>query len=62
MTATVRVGTCAWVEKGLIADWYPQTATSAEARLRFYAEHFDTVEVDSTFYAVPAVATVRGWR
>ena len=29
--------------------------------LRFYAEHFDTVEINSTFYGVPAVATARGW-
>jgi uncharacterized protein YecE (DUF72 family) len=27
-----------------------------------YARAFDTVEVDSTFYAVPPVSTVRGWR
>ncbi|MFM7248228.1 MAG: DUF72 domain-containing protein, partial [Actinomycetota bacterium] len=61
MTATVRVGTCAWVEKGLIADWYPPTATSAEARLRFYAEHFDTVEVDASYYAIPAERTTFNW-
>ncbi len=61
MTATVRVGTCAWVEKGLIADWYPSTATTAEARLRFYAEHFDTVEVDSSYYAIPAERTTYNW-
>ena len=29
--------------------------------LAFYAEHFDTVEVNSTFYRVPAVATVEKW-
>ncbi len=61
MSATVRVGTCAWVEKGLIADWYPATATTAEARLRFYAEHFDTVEVDSSYYAIPAERTTHNW-
>ena len=61
MSATIRVGTCAWVEKGLIADWYPSTATTAEARLRFYAEHYDTVEVDSSYYAIPAERTVYNW-
>jgi len=61
VTATVRVGTCAWVEKGLIADWYPPTATSAEARLRVYAEHFDTVEVDASYYAIPAERTTFTW-
>lgn len=29
--------------------------------LGFYAEHFDTVEINSTFYGVPAPATARGW-
>ena len=29
--------------------------------LAFYAEHFDTVEVNSTFYRVPAVHAVRSW-
>lgn len=61
MSAELRVGTCAWVEKGLIADWYPKTATTAEARLRYYAEHFDTVEVDSSYYAIPAERTVFNW-
>lgn len=61
MTATVRLGTCAWVEKGLIADWYPPHTSTAEARLRFYAEHFDTVEVDSSYYAIPAERTTYNW-
>jgi uncharacterized protein YecE (DUF72 family) len=61
MSATIRVGTCAWVEKGLIEGWYPPHATSAEARLRFYAEHFDTVEVDASYYAIPSARTTAGW-
>ena len=61
MSAEIRVGTCAWVEKGLIADWYPKTATTAEARLRYYAEHYDTVEVDSSYYAIPQERVVANW-
>jgi uncharacterized protein YecE (DUF72 family) len=30
--------------------------------LGFYAEHFHTVEVDSTFYACPTARTVENWR
>jgi uncharacterized protein YecE (DUF72 family) len=37
----------------MIKRWYPPGVTSAKARLRYYAERFDTVEVDSTFYALP---------
>lgn len=29
--------------------------------LTFYAEHFDTVEINSTFYGVPSPATARRW-
>jgi uncharacterized protein YecE (DUF72 family) len=34
---------------------------SAEARLRFYASVFDVVEVNSSYYAIPDVLTVRRW-
>ena len=30
--------------------------------LAFYAEHFHTVEVDSTFYACPTARTVENWK
>ncbi|GIW43606.1 MAG: hypothetical protein KatS3mg077_0888 [Candidatus Binatia bacterium] len=49
-----RVGTASWTDPSLLeSGFYPSSATTAEARLRFYAQHFDTVEVDSTFYALP---------
>ncbi len=59
----VHVGTCSWAEKTLVAspDFYPPTARNAEARLRYYASHFDTVEVDSTYYAIPDLKTVWLW-
>jgi uncharacterized protein YecE (DUF72 family) len=34
---------------------------SAEARLRYYAGAFDTVEVNSSYYAIPDVVTVARW-
>jgi uncharacterized protein YecE (DUF72 family) len=34
---------------------------SAEARLRYYAQFFDTVEVNSSYYAIPDVVTVSRW-
>src|SRR4029078_7000528 len=30
-------------------------------RLAWYAEHFDTVEVDSTYYRLPSESMVQGW-
>lgn len=41
--------------------FYPPEARSAESRLRFYADHFDTVEVDSTYYALPNERNAALW-
>jgi uncharacterized protein YecE (DUF72 family) len=54
------VGTCSWADEALVKHWYPKGVTAKE-RLAWYAEHFSTVEVDSTFYRVPDESTVRGW-
>jgi uncharacterized protein YecE (DUF72 family) len=50
----ILVGTASWTDKTLLASgWYPPDVTSAEERLRFYAEQFPLVEVDSTYYTPP---------
>ena len=41
--------------------FYPDGATSPEARLRFYAARYPVVEVDSTYYAIPALKMVQNW-
>ena len=61
MAATVRLGTCSWADEGLVKTWYPKGVSTAEARLRYYAQCFDTVEVDSTFYALPDPAVAAKW-
>ena len=55
IAARILVGSCSWTDPTLIAcgRFYPAGVTSAEARLRFYAEQFAIVEVDSTYYAPP---------
>jgi uncharacterized protein YecE (DUF72 family) len=58
--ASVRIGTCSWADKTLAKYWYP-TGIPPRERLRYYATHFSTVEVDSTFYRVPARTAVAGW-
>ena len=59
----IRVGTASWTDKTLIeeADWYPKRSMSAEERLRYYADRFRMVEVDSTYYFPPSVALVEKW-
>ncbi len=59
----IRVGTCSWTEKSLIqsGEFYPKNVRTAEARLQFYSTRFDTVEVDSTYYAIPTKSTAYYW-
>ena len=49
--AIYHIGTCSWTEKTLIEDgsFYPPQLKNPAERLNFYAQHFNTVEVDSTF-------------
>jgi uncharacterized protein YecE (DUF72 family) len=50
----ILVGTASWTDKTLLeSGWYPPEAGSAEERLRYYAEQFPLVEVDSTYYTPP---------
>jgi uncharacterized protein YecE (DUF72 family) len=50
----IRVGTASWTDKTLLeSGWYPPDVTTPEQRLRYYAEHFPLVEVDSTYYTPP---------
>ena len=59
----VRVGTASWTDPGFIrAGWYPpEVKADAEARLRYYAERFPMVEVNASFYALPAPQTTAAW-
>src|SRR5919201_1118229 len=60
MGAAIRIGTCSWADEALSKHFYPK-GVPAKERLRYYAERFDTVEVDSTFYRLPADSMVEGW-
>ncbi len=59
----LRVRTASWTDKTLLecGRFYPASAKSPEARLRFYASQFNLVEVDTSYYAIPAVATAEHW-
>ena len=54
------VGTQGWNYPAWSGPFYPRNARPADF-LTLYARLFDTVEVDSTFYAVPAKATIDSW-
>jgi uncharacterized protein YecE (DUF72 family) len=56
----VRFGTSSFSSGDWVGNFYPRGTAPAEF-LRLYAQRFDTVEVDSTYYAVPAARTIEGW-
>jgi len=60
MGGRIVVGTSSWADPGFVEEWYPP-GLPARDRLAFYAERFEAVEVNSTFYAVPGPGTVGRW-
>jgi len=71
VTDIVRVGTSGWSYPSGKGTWngifYPvppgrrSRAAGGFDELRYYAEHFDTVEINSSFYGVPTPAAARSW-
>jgi uncharacterized protein YecE (DUF72 family) len=65
---SVRIGTSGWSYPEGRGTWngifYPPRGTRgfrAADELSFYAEHFDTVEVNSTFYRQPSASATARW-
>ena len=54
------VGTSSWADPGFVEDWYPP-GLPARDRLPWYAERFEAVEGNSSFYAIPQWRTVERW-
>jgi uncharacterized protein YecE (DUF72 family) len=67
---SVHIGTSGWSYPSGKGKWnglfYPATrskraGTAGFDELRFYSDHFDTVEVNSTFYGQPRADVTAGW-
>jgi uncharacterized protein YecE (DUF72 family) len=60
---TIRIGTASWTDPTMTASgvFYPSGADSAEERLQYYASRFPLVEVDATYYSLPARRTSELW-
>jgi uncharacterized protein YecE (DUF72 family) len=56
----ILVGTASWSDPGFVERWYPKKMPAGE-RLQWYSQHFETVEVNSTFYSVPEPRMVERW-
>lgn len=55
-----RLGTMGWTDPDWVDSFYPRDLEQGRW-LAFYARHFDTVEIDSTFYAIPSAGRLRRW-
>jgi uncharacterized protein YecE (DUF72 family) len=58
--APIFLGTSSFTASGWEGSFYPRGLRSSDY-LPYYAEQFQTVEVDSTFYACPSARTVSNW-
>ncbi len=63
--AAIRIGTSGWNYPSGPGTWngvfYPKPRPRGFDELRFYAERFDTVEINSTFYGQPRAEVSRTW-
>jgi uncharacterized protein YecE (DUF72 family) len=57
----LHVGTMGWSYGFWKGNFYPEDLASKEF-LAYYAKHFDTVEVNSTFYRIPRRQSVMDWK
>jgi uncharacterized protein YecE (DUF72 family) len=61
VTARVHIGTSGWHYAHWKGRFYPPDLP-ASRHLAYYAEHFDVVELNNTFYRLPAESAVLGWK
>jgi uncharacterized protein YecE (DUF72 family) len=61
MPAPVRIGTCSFADEALQKHFYPKGMRTGRDQLPYYSQHFDTVEIDSTFYRLPSPENVAKW-
>jgi uncharacterized protein YecE (DUF72 family) len=57
----VRIGTSGWIYRHWRGRFYPPDLP-VHGWFRFYSQHFDTVEINNSFYRLPAVTTLIDWR
>ena len=56
----LHVGTSGYSYKEWLGRFYPEKLPASEM-LRFYASHFTTVEINNTFYRMPAESMLMQW-
>ena len=55
------VGTSSWSSQDWVGPFYPENLKPGEF-IQYYARQFRAVEIDATFYSIPAKAVVSAWK
>jgi len=58
----VRIGTSGWHYKHWLDGVFYPAGIRASEMFQFYARHFDTVEINNSFYRLPTATTFDNWR
>ena len=61
MSCDIRIGTSGFHYKHWRGSFYPDKIRAGEM-LKFYLQHFDTVELNNSFYRLPLISTLESWR
>ncbi|HUC97089.1 MAG TPA: DUF72 domain-containing protein, partial [Candidatus Polarisedimenticolaceae bacterium] len=57
----VYVGTSGWTYPEWLGTFYP-AGSKPQDLLQYYARYFRAVEIESTYYTIPARSVVAGWK
>src|SRR5579871_2879550 len=60
MAGRIHIGTSGWHYDHWKGPFYPEDLPASEM-LAFYAGHFDTVEINNSFYQMPKVPALKSW-
>lgn len=61
MSARIRIGTSGWHYKHWCGPFYEEKLPASKM-LACYYQHFDTVEINNSFYKLPNLSTFQTWR
>ena len=62
LVVKVFVGTSGWHYKHWLNGVFYPAGTTGRAMFEFYARHFNTVEINNSFYRLPTATTFDNWR
>src|SRR5438309_10565304 len=61
MICDIRIGTSGYHYKHWVGTFYPPK-TPASKMLDYYVRHFDTLELNNSFYRLPSIEAFAAWR